>query len=438
VSSLRVLLGALLCTALLCAGCTSASKAKKKADAPAVLVPFPNRIELQRVWSTKLAGEAPKLRLGLGVCADDQRVFAASHKGAVEAINLASGRRLWRRELKAPLAAGPAAGHGLVVVGSSKGEVIALSETDGKLSWRVRINAEILSPAAIDDTLVVVRGVDGRLHGLSAKDGSELWLAEEQVPRLSLRGTSPPLLVGDLAIAGFDNGRVAAVTRGSGTTAWDTAVGQAHGSTELARLIDVDAPLVADGDDLFAVAFQGRVTRLARDTGQVIWARDLSSYRGLALDDSAVYVSTAGGELVRLERNNGTEQWTQKALVRRQLSAPVIYRGRVVVGDAGGVLHWLDPATGDFVARAQVASSVGRNSTITSKGVAYKKRISSPPIVAGGLLLAFSDNGVLSAFRAPLPTAATAAATTPSASDGALPAAMPAALAGVTAAQAPR
>ena len=407
---MRVLLGVLLCTALMCAGCSSASKNKKKNDAPAALVPFANRIELQRVWSTKLSGEAPKLRLGLGVSADGERVFAASHKGAVEAIDLKSGKLLWRRDLKAPLAGGPAAGFGLVVVGSSKGEVIALSETDGKISWRIRINAEILSAAAIDDTLVVLRGVNGRLHGLSPKDGSEIWLAEQQGPRLSLRGTGPPLLLGDLAIAGFDNGRVAAVTRGNGTTAWDTAVGQSHGSTELARLIDVDAPVVADGDDLFAVAFQGRVTRLARETGQVIWARDLSSYRGLAVDDNAVYVSTADGDLVRLDRKNGTEQWTQKALVRRQLTAPVVYRGRIVVADAGGVLHWLDPATGDFLARAQVGSSVGRKTVVTSKGVAYKKRVSSTPIVAGGLVLVFTDNGALSAFRAPEPIAATAAA----------------------------
>ncbi|MFI4868346.1 MAG: outer membrane protein assembly factor BamB [Steroidobacterales bacterium] len=406
--SLAALSAALLCATLLCASCTAASKAKKKADAPEALVPFPNRIELQRVWSTKLSGEVPKLRLGLGVCADAERVFAASHKGAVEALDLKSGRQLWRRDVKAPLSGGPAAGFGLVVVGSSKGEVIALSEADGKPAWRTRINSEILSPAAIGNDLVVVRGVDGRMHGLSPRDGSEIWVAEQQVPRLSLRGTSAPLLVGDLAIAGFDNGRVAAVARGNGTTAWDSAVGQSHGSTELQRLIDVDAPVVADGDDLFAVAYQGRVTRLARETGQVIWARDLSSYRGLAVDDNAVYISTADGNLMRVDRKNGTEQWNQKALARRQLSAPVIYRGRVVVADGDGVVHWVDPATGDFIARAQVGGSVGRNSVITSKAITYKKRVTSPPIVAGGMVLLFTDAGVLSAFRAPETVAAAA------------------------------
>jgi outer membrane protein assembly factor BamB len=127
------------------------------------------------------------------------------------------------------------------------------------------------------------------------------------------------------------------------------------------------------------------------------------------VDENAVYVATADGNIVRVDRKNGTEQWTQKALARRQLTAPVIYRGRVVVADAGGILHWLDPATGDFIARAEAGKSVGRSTAITSKGIALKKRISDAPIVAGGLVLAFSDNGEISAYSAPLPQAMTAA-----------------------------
>ena len=45
----------------------------------------------------------------------------------------------------------------------------------------------------------------------------------------------------------------------------------------------------------------------------------------------------------------------------------------------------------------------------TTKGIALKKRVSSTPVVAGGLVLAFSDNGVLSAYSAPLPAPGAAA-----------------------------
>jgi len=382
--------------ALLCATLVLVACSKDKSDKPAVLVPLNNRIDIKTAWHTKLGGEKPVLRLGLGVGVDGQRAFAASYKGSVTAFDLNSGKELWARSVRAPLSGGPAAADGLVVVGSSKGEVIALKEEDGAPRWRVRINAEILSAPAIGAGLVIVRGVDGKLHGLSIKDGSESWVIDQQVPRLSLRGTSRPIVVGDLAICGFDNGRVAAVTVGNGSSAWEAAVGQSHGSTELQRLIDVDAPVVADGDELFAVAYQGRVARLARDSGQIDWARDLSSFRGLAVDANAVYVSTAEGDLVRLDRRTGSEQWRQKSLERRQLSAPAVYRGRVVVADFAGFVHWFDVATGDPIARM----SIGK-----------KARVSTAPIVAGDLLLVFGDNGELNAFRAPAPPAAPAAST---------------------------
>ena len=120
---------------------------------------------------------------------------------------------------------------------------------------------------------------------------------------------------GDLAVCGFDNGRVLAVHRSNGTTAWEAAVGQSHGSTELARLIDVDAPVVADGDDLFAVAYQGRVARMDRATpGRSSGRATCRATAGLPSMPQAVYVSTADGDVVRLDRQNGAEQWRQKAL----------------------------------------------------------------------------------------------------------------------------
>jgi outer membrane protein assembly factor BamB len=380
VSSLQRVLCLGLCAAALLVGC------KDKGEKPAVLVPLVNRIEIKEVWRTKVGGEKPILRLGLMLSVDEQRVFAASLKGNVIAYDVASGKQQWERQVRAPLSAGPGVADGLVVVASSKGDVIALSEKDGAPLWRVRINAEILSAPTIGQGLVIVRGVDGKLHALSAHDGSENWVLDQQVPRLSLRGTSRPIIAGDLAVCGFDNGRVVAAALGNGSTAWETPVGQAHGSTELQRLIDVDAQVVADGDDLFAVAFQGRVAHLSRESGQIIWARDLSSFRGLAVEANAVYVSTAEGDLVRLDRRTGTEQWRQKSLQRRQLSEPVLYRGRVVVADFDGFVHWFDAATGDPVARMQVAK---------------KQRISAPMMVAGDLLLVFADDGRLTALRAP-------------------------------------
>jgi len=221
--------------------------------------------------------------LGLGPALDNGVVFAAStHKGEVLAVALGTGKQIWIKKLKLPLSAGPAAGFGMVVVGSSKGMVIALDAATGAERWRTHVNSELLSAPAIGESVVVMRSVDGRLHGFNSGTGKELWQVEQQVPRLSLRGTAIPIIAKELAISGFDNGKVMAVSLATGDTVWDTALASPHGRTELDRLIDVDSAVRVVGDDVFAAGFQGRTAMLALDSGQIWWAHDMSSYRGLA------------------------------------------------------------------------------------------------------------------------------------------------------------
>jgi outer membrane protein assembly factor BamB len=367
--------------ALALAACSS-----KSPERPAPLVKkLVQRVRVRTVWRTHLVRDLPKLRVGLDVAVDGQRAFIASHNGRVEALDLASGHRLWRTRLPATLSGGPGAGAGMVVVGGTKGDVIALSERDGKVRWRRLIDSEVLSAPAVGPDFVVVRGVDGRLQALVTALGTDAWTAMQTVPRLSLRGTATPILDGDLAICGFDDGHLLAVDRSNGSVAWSAAVGQPHGTSELQRLIDLDAPVVPAGDDLFAVAYQGRVARVERNSGRIAWTHDFSSYRGLALDDTGLYVSGADGTLMRLSRQSGAMQWQQRILANRELSTPVVYHGELVVGDRDGYLHWFDPATGRYLARMRVG----------------KSRISGPLIVAGDLLLVFNDDGTLAALRTP-------------------------------------
>ena len=363
--------------------CSHTSKSKKT-DKPAALVKFSAQFQPVRVWNVTLGKSEPKLRLGLAPAIDSNRVYGASPHGDVVALDLANGRRVWQRHLKLALSGGPGAGNGLVLVCSSGGTVVALGAADGAERWRVELNSELLAAPVVTTDLVVVRTVDGKLYGLEATDGHQRWVADQQVPRLTLRGTSRPVIAGEFAVSGFDNGRLMAVTLAAGTTAWDVAVGQARGSSELQRLIDIDSPAVADGDDLFAVAFQGRAVRLARDTGREIWSHEISSYRGLAADALGVYVSTAGGEVARLDRASGAERWLQNGLLRRSLTAPALQGSRVVVADFQGYIHWLGMENGAFQARANGGA-----------------RITSAPQVAGNLVVVQTDKGAIEAWRAP-------------------------------------
>jgi outer membrane protein assembly factor BamB len=365
---------------LLVAACSK----DKDIDTPAALTPVNATLKVDRVWSASVPDKGAKvLRLGLGLAAEGNRVYAAGFKGEVIAFDLASGHSVWRTKTKAAISGGPAASSDLVVVGTSAGEVIALTAADGKILWRVRLNGEILAAPAISDRAVAVRTVDGKLRALSPKDGHDLWTQEQQVPRLSLRGTSRPVIAGELTLCGFDNGKVIAVNMNDGSLQWEATVAPPHGRTELERLVDVDSTPRVSGQDVFTVGFQGRVAMLALDTGQVWVSHDASSYRGIALDDDALYMANAAGEVVALRRRTGAEVWRQKALLHRGLSAVALTDNAVVTADYQGNVHWLDKATGEIAARAQSG----------------KVRVSNPPVVSGNMVVVINDAGRISAFR---------------------------------------
>jgi outer membrane protein assembly factor BamB len=379
---MRLLLPLSFAALLIAAGCSK----DKDVEPPATLVNFPNTLPVKKLWSEGVGGgkKQIKLRLGLGPAIDNGLVFAASHKGEIVAVTLDTGRNVWVKKLKVPISAGPAAGSGIVVAGSSKGAVIALDGATGRQLWRSQINSELLSSPAISEKVVVIRSVDGRLHGLDTRSGAELWSVEQQVPRLSLRGTAIPIVAKEVAISGFDNGKVMAVSLNTGDTIWDTALASPHGRTELDRLVDIDSAVRVVGENVFAAGFQGRTAMLALDSGQLWWSHDMSSYRGLAVDADNLYVTQSDGTVVAMRQRDGAELWRNDKLRRRGLSTPIVTGTAIAIADFQGYIHWLDKNTGALVARQRIA----------------KQRVSNPPAGADDTIVVLTDGGTLAAYRA--------------------------------------
>ncbi len=362
----------------------AACSKNKNPEQPAKLAPIRATLHVKHLWSASVADRgAKRLRLGLGLAVDGNRVFASGYRGEVAAFDLQTGDRLWRTKTRLPLGGGPAARANLVVVGATDGHVTALNAADGKPLWTVLINGSVIAAPAISDNVIAVRSVDGKLRGLSPTDGHELWEASQDVPQLSLRGTSSPVIVGELIICGFDNGKVLAVNAGDGSQVWIATVSAPHGRTDIQRLADVDGPVYVAGKDVYAVGYHGNVTMLALDNGQTWWSHEASSYRGLATDADAVYMSTADGQVVALNRSNGAVIWRQPALAYRGLTTVAVSADAVITADFQGYVHFLDKRTGAFIARERDG----------------KLRISNAPITEGNEVVVINDGGRISAFR---------------------------------------
>jgi outer membrane protein assembly factor BamB len=372
----------LLATLTVVAFALGCSSKKEKAEPPAKLVEFKATLDVRRAWSQKVGGGSERLRLGLRPATDGARIFAGSVDGHVKAFDAVTGKVVWQIKTGLPLAGGPGYGDGALALGTSDGDLLLLDAESGMERWREAVGSEVLAAPAIGSGVVVVRSVDGRLRGFSTRDGSTIWTVEQNLPALTLRGNSAPRVAGNVVVAGFNNGRVGAYEIATGDAAWEVAVANPTGRSELERLVDVSAGLQVVATEAYVVGYHGRVVGIDIGTGVVLWQQDMSSFAGLSADFTTVYVSTDVDSVVALDRRAGAQVWRQDGLRLRDVTAPSRFANTIAVGDFEGYLHFLDTGDGHFVAREHAA----------------RGRISSAPLVVGENVIVQGDDGTLAAY----------------------------------------
>lgn len=354
---------------------------------PLELVDIEQTLDVRKLWSEKLGEGTESLRIGLNPSGDGNRIYAASYDGNVSAFNPENGDRVWQTELELNLSAGPGVGEGIVVVAGYDGDLVALDADDGSEQWRINIVSETLAKPAIADSSVVVYSIDGRLRVYSASDGRELWSLARDVPALTQRGSSSPIITGNTVIAGSDNGRLLAVDLDDGIIEWEAVLTPVSGRSDLDRLADIDGDMAIVGQDIYAVGYNGRLASLAAESGQLLWTREISSPSGVAVDWNNVYTVGDGGEVLALLRRNGDDVWRQESLLRREPTRPVAFNTAVVVGDFEGYVHFFNNFDGRPVARERVGQGM----------------ISGAPVVMGDKLFVQSEDGELATFMVRLP-----------------------------------
>jgi len=354
---------------------------------PLELVDIEQTLDVRKVWSEKLGKGTESLRIGLNPSGDGNRIYAASYDGNVSAFNPENGDRVWQTELELNLSAGPGVGEGIVVVAGYDGDLVALDADDGSEQWRINIVSETLAKPAIADSSVVVYSIDGRLRVYSALDGRELWSLARDVPALTQRGSSSPIITGNTVIAGSDNGRLLAVDLDDGIIEWEAVLTPVSGRSDLDRLADIDGDMAIVGQDIYAVGYNGRLASLAAESGQLLWTREISSPSGVAVDWNNVYTVGDGGEVLALLRRSGDDVWRQESLLRREPTRPVAFNTAVVVGDFEGYVHFFNNFDGRPIARERVGQGM----------------ISGAPVVMGDKLFVQSEDGELATFMVRMP-----------------------------------
>lgn len=324
-----------------------------------------NKFPVKQIWRNSTSGNTRIYSL-LGPINYDNAIYAAGRSGEVKAIDLSTGTTLWDVDLsesslfnnKSAIFSGSInADDRYVYVGSERAIVYALERDNGELKWEKVVKGEVLArPVSTEDKLVIHTG-NGILQGFNRDTGDEIWEVALEVPALSLRGNSTPVIAHGAAIFGDDTGLVNAYFVNDGQLIWQQRISQPTGSTEIDKLNDVDSTPIVEGNVVYSVGYNGYVVALDLSDGQIIWRRKLGSSHSLAVDESRIFVVDQDDNVQALSKNEGGVLWTQSSLSHRQLTDPVIYENYVVFGDFEGYLYWLNAETGELVSKINVSSS---------------------------------------------------------------------------------
>jgi outer membrane protein assembly factor BamB len=362
------------CAALSLSACswvTEYLSGEENLTPPTPLTDITPRVTVNKLWETDIGAGAGKESVRIAPALCNGRLYVAALDGEVSAYDAANGARLWQYDSKAPVASPTACAGDLVLFGTSDARLIALTASDGAARWEAGLSSEVLSMPRMADDTVVVRSVDGRVQGLDAASGERRWVYERATPTLTLRGASSPLIVDGRVIAGFDNGKLAALALADGKLAWEATIAVPHGRTEIERLVDIDADPVEASGVVYVSSFQGQAAAVDAASGRLLWVREQSAHAGLALDSGNVYISDDESRVWALAQDGGSALWKQENLVGRRLTAPAVQGDHVVVGDFEGYLHWLSREDGQFVARTRADSDGFSEAPLSQDGTLY-------------------------------------------------------------------
>ena len=318
------------------------------------------------LWKRSVGNGVGKFYSQLAPVIADDRLFAAARNGKVVALDKHDGKVLWKQDLsdlpvndnrRSPrLAGGLAVGYGHLFIGSENGVLYCLSQESGELLWQSEVAGEILAAPAVDDGKVVVNTSAGKLFALDAEDGHPLWTASDDLPKLTLRGVSRPVITSGGVLYGRADGRLNVLLLENGQLAHIAKVANPSGATELDRMVDVDAAPLVMGNELFAIAYNGELVAQKLISGDELWKRRYASYQDLAFGLIDLVLTDSKGHVYSVDRTNGRERWANSQLSYRNVTAPVVFGDYVLVGDGEGYLYWLSDTDGQIVAMQQYDS----------------------------------------------------------------------------------
>jgi outer membrane protein assembly factor BamB len=325
------------------------------------------------------------------------RVFTMDSDALVAAFDLATGRRVWRRETQddknrsTNVGGGIAVVDGVVYATTGRADVLALDAGTGTIRWRKSLGVPVRSAPTVAEGHLYATTIDDKLVGLNAATGDRLWAYQASASATTLLGQSAPAVSEGLVVAGFGSGDLVAVRTDSGALAWTDSLASARGRNSLVDLSAISGMPVVDQGRVFAIGVGGLLVSLDLRSGRRLWEREVGGSETPWLAGDWLFVQTIDQSLAAIGRNDGRVRWItdlprydnpEKRRDALFWTGPVLAGGRLVLAGSNETAVSVDPTDGRILGQQ-----------------ALRGPAAVAPIAAAGALFIVTDDGTLQAFR---------------------------------------
>ena len=253
------------------------------------------------------------------------------------AINLATGKLIWKVATEAGFTASAAVRDGKVFIGDSDGVFYCFDAKSGKELWKHTTEMQINSSANFFEQSVIVGSQDGTLYRFALDDGRVIW--KYLVPVEGGIQCSPTISKGRTFVAGCDAKlHVVNLTSGKSET-----------------VIEIGGPALGTPALSGAIAYcgtnSGELLSIDWKKSEILWRyehpRRRTEYRSSpALTDKTIILGGRNKLVEAIDRKTGKPVWTFTTRGRVD-SSPVVVGERVFVGSGDGRLYAINLTSGE-------------------------------------------------------------------------------------------
>ena len=242
-----------------------------------------------------------------------------------------SPQLLWSKELKTPLLLEPTASMGVMILPTANRRFDMVSLKDGKYLGQIKARGTLVSPCGLDDSLVVLNEFGQHLR-------VQNWVTNETAWEVDLADMVQEPLIMSGRVFWFDGEKkLYCYDIKGGKKVWEKRIDNG-----------LAAPPAATSTKMLIVSNKNEIDCISPDDAKPIWKDTFKAHVRITpvIYDSSAFVSTMGGDIIRMNIENGAEQWSTN--IGSAVFAPLATDGEgIFVGTNNGELVRLNYQTGE-------------------------------------------------------------------------------------------